>query len=137
MGYSTEFSGELKFTKELTAGQLVKLGTFFGEDCRNHPEWNSENLTWMDLKLTKDATGIVWDGSEKTYDLTEKVNLILSEMRKDYPDFGLSGKMLCQGEDINDRWILMIENGIAVCKEIDSLLEQKVTCPHCNEQFVI
>ena len=83
MGYSTEFIGELLFTKELKASEIVKIKSFLGQDCRNHPEWNAKQLTYIDLEFTDDFTGLKWDGSEKTYDLVEKVNLIIDIMKKD------------------------------------------------------
>jgi hypothetical protein len=45
MGYSTEFRVELKFTTDLTAKQLGKVKSFLGQDCREHAEWNKQDLT--------------------------------------------------------------------------------------------
>lgn len=39
MEYNTTFTGELKFVEEATASQLAALNAMFGEDCRDHPEW--------------------------------------------------------------------------------------------------
>ena len=50
MGYTTNFKGELKFTKELKASELAKLSSMLGEDCREHPEWDYEGpLYYIDL----------------------------------------------------------------------------------------
>jgi hypothetical protein len=49
MGYSTSFSGELLFTKELKASELAELNKFLGEDCRDHPEWGISGLTYIDF----------------------------------------------------------------------------------------
>ena len=136
MGYSTDFDGELKFTTELTTKQLAKLSTFLGEDCRDHPEWGAKHLTYIDLEITKDFMGLKWDGSEKTYDLTEKVNLIIDEMRKEYPEFGLEGSLHAQGEDITDRWSLVIDDGRAIMREV-VIKGRKIRCPHCGEEFFI
>ena len=136
MGYSTDFTGELKFTTDLTGKQLAKIKSFLGEDCRDHPEWNAKELTYIDLELTEDFSGIQWDGSEKTYELAEKINLIISQMKKDYPEFGLSGSLLAQGEDMNDRYSIVIENGFAKEKKI-IITGKKVKCPHCDEEFII
>lgn len=114
MGYTTKFKGELKFTTKLTPKQLTKIKSFLGEDCRNHPEWNKNNLTYIDLELLDDLSGLKWNGSEKTYDLVEKVNLIIEEMQKEYSQFGLTGKLIAQGEDIEDRWCLKIIDGKAI-----------------------
>ncbi|MFA5154166.1 MAG: hypothetical protein WC554_16570 [Clostridia bacterium] len=134
MGYSTDFDGELKFKKPLTKKQIEKLETFLGEDCRDHEEWGQLDLTYIDLKLTKDQSGLKWDGSEKTYDLVDKVNLIINEMHKDFPDFELEGQLTAQGEDMKDRWYLAIENGFA-CKR--KTLVKTVICPECNHEFLV
>jgi hypothetical protein len=136
MGYSTEFLGELKFNTKLTIGQIADLSNFLGEDCREHPEWGRTDMTYIDLKFLSDFSGIKWDGSEKTYDLTEKVNLIIEEMQKLYPEFGLSGQIVAQGEDLTDRWVLAIQDGKAVERKIQ-IKGKQVTCPHCEEEFLL
>ena len=114
MGYDTQFDGILKFKNELTIPQLTKIRTFLGEDCREHPEWGKTNLTYIDLELSKDYSGLEWDGSEKTYDLKDKINLIITEMKKSFPDFELEGHLLAQGDSIEDRYYISIENGLAI-----------------------
>lgn len=108
MGYDTKFKGILRFTSELTDNQLFKLKTYLGEDCRNHPEWNTINLTYIDLKLSNDNSGLEWNGYQKTYDLDYKIDFVISEMKQSYRDFGLTGELLAQGENIDDRYILKI-----------------------------
>lgn len=138
MGYTTKFTGELLFTKELKASELAELKKYLEEDCREHPEWNVKNLTYIDLVLNDDFSGIKWNGAEKTYDLTEKVNLIIKQMRNVYPDFGLVGELLAQGEEAGDVWILSVENNVAREKTIDlNKNKKKVTCPHCDEEFYL
>ena len=136
MGYSTDFRGVLSFTKELNVKERTKLRTFLGEDCREHSEWKRTDLTYIDLKFADDFTGLEWDGCEKTYELVEKINLIIREMKKSFPDFGLVGVMLAQGEDIEDRWQLVIENGIA--KRVDiPMVGDKIICPRCGDYFYL
>lgn len=135
MGYSTDFLGTLTFTKELTAGQLATIKAMCGEDCRDHPEWEAEDLYYMDIELTDDFTGLKWNGAEKTYGLEEIVNVVIKEMRKVWPDFGLSGSLSAQGEDVEDRWSLTIgDDGMA--HKVPVVLTGKiVTCPHCAGRF--
>jgi hypothetical protein len=136
MGYTTTFKGQLKFKNELNGKQLAKVKSFFGEDCREHPDWNCDG-TYIDLRFTDDFSGIEWDDStEKNNGMVEHVNLIIAEMKKEYPDFELEGKLLAQGEDFEDRWMLVIENGIAVERKVE-IVGTKVTCPHCGEKFVL
>lgn len=135
MGYSTNFKGELHFTREATASQLAALKAMCGEDCRDHPEWGTKDLYYLDLELNDDFTGIRWDGSEKTYDLDKLVNVVLTEMRKKWPDFGLTGTLSAQGEDVEDRWALTIgEDGMAHKLPL-APTGTIVTCPHCHGRF--
>lgn len=136
MGYSTEFKGKLKFTKELTASQLSKVKTFMGQDCREHPEWNAKDLTWINLELLDDYSGIQWDDSEKAYDMPEKINMIIRQMQLVNKEFGLSGQLLAQGEDMSDRWLLVMVDNVATVQEI-VITGIKVKCPHCKETFIL
>ena len=136
MGYSTTFKGDLKFTKELTASQLAHLKTFMGEDCRDHPEWDAKDLYYIDLELNDDFTGIRWNGAEKTYAMTDLVNVIIIEMRKKWPDFGLTGTFSAQGEDAEDRWTLSIKDGAAMKTKVP-IVGQRITCPKCESTFIL
>ena len=135
MGYTTEFSGELKFVVPLTAPELAFINAFFGEDPREHKEWNADReIGYIDLELTKDFSGIKWDGAEKNRGMVEAVNLIIEQMKKIKPDFAFYGAMQAQGEDMEDRWNLVIDNGIA--KRVETPLPgEKIKCPHCEECF--
>jgi len=138
MGYSTDYTGELKFTSEPTVAVLRDLRKFFGEDCRDHKEWNPpQYASYIDLELTDEMDGIRWNGNEKTSPMDGLVNVVLTQMRKTHPDFGLSGQMLAQGESIEDRWICAIgEDGMAHHMAI-TIKGQKVECPHCKRHFML
>lgn len=136
MGYSTQFKGELKFKSELTATQLAKVKSMCGEDCRDHPEWNAPYY-YIDLELTDDFSGLRWNGAEKTYDLDKLVNVVTAEMRKEWPDFALTGELHAQGDEMEDRWVLKInEDGIAERKDV-VVAGERVTCPHCEQKFIL
>lgn len=137
MGYHTEFKGELKFTTELTATQLATLKKMLGEDCRDHPEWNAPNLYYIDLKLLDDFSGLEWDGSEKTYDMPELVNVVISQMRKQWPDFGLSGVLAAQGEDVEDRWELFFGDDGSAQKRALVISGKRIKCPHCEGTIIL
>jgi hypothetical protein len=138
MGYTTTFTGSLLFTSEPTAKQLAKLNSMFGEDCRDHKEWETgTGLYYVDLKLTDEFTGIEWNGAEKTYDLDKLVNVVIREMRKEFPEFGLTGTLLAQGEDAEDRWQLVIgDDGLAQRIKVQ-IVGTKVKCPSCEHSFFI
>lgn len=138
MGYSTDFYGTLKFTEDLTGSQLAYLKTFFGEDPGDHPEWikPDSNYGYLQYELTKDFSGIEWDGSEKFYYAVEACNLIIANMKAKYPLFGLTGSLEARGEEVGDVWTLAIIDGKA--KHVDRLnVGDTVTCPHCQEKFLL
>lgn len=137
MGYNTDYIGTLQFIEELKASQIVKLQDILGEDCRDHPEWKDQhNLTYIDLKLTDDFTGIEWNGSEKSYDIPLKLKLIIRLIRETWPEFkGFEGKMLAQGEDIEDKWELIAEGDSIITKEIP-IDGRIMECPHCGEKYI-
>ena len=137
MGCTTQFKGRLSFVTEPTVKQLAMLKSMFGEDCRNHPEWDAKGLYYIDLELTEDFSGIRWDGSEKTYDLDKLVNVVLAEMQKQWPEFGLTGALIAQGEEIEDRWSLTIGNDGKAHKIPLVVTGRIVTCPNCDERFEI
>lgn len=137
MGYTTEFKGELKFTTELTASQLAYLKTMLGEDCRDHPEWQAPGLYCIDLELNDEFSGIRWDGTEKTYDMDQLVNVVAREMRKKYPTFSLTGKLFAQGEDAEDQWWLVIDADGLAKKVPIQITGAIVTCPECEHRFIV
>lgn len=137
MGYTTRFVGKLEFTKELTASQIAALEAMLGEDPRKHPEWRAARETgYIDLELTSQYDGLQWSGAEKTYGMVDAVNVILRVMRETWPDFGLRGRFDAQGEEIGDVWALIADEGGARRIEL-KLAGQRVTCPHCDEEFVL
>ncbi len=123
-------------TIEYRASEIAKLNNMFGEDCREHPEWNEPDLSYIDVEFNDDFSGIKHDGAEKTYFFDKIINLIIREMKNDFPDFMLEGELLCQGEDIDDRWLLKIIEGKAVVENI-IIDGEKVTCPHCGGHFIL
>lgn len=137
MGYTTTFNGSLKFTKELSAKELAYLSQFIN-GTTIQPEWiNPQNIRgYMQFELTKDFDGIKWDGSEKFYDSVECVNIIIDNMKAQFPDFGLEGYLECQGEDYADIWMLAIADGKAVEKKTPRIGEE-ITCPRCGDNFIL
>lgn len=123
MGYSTEFKGSLKFKEPLTAEQELYIQQFLNyEEPREHPDWiipDKNKTSYQQLELTADKTGIQWDGNEKFYHAVEAVNIVILNMQAKFPDFGLTGKLLAQGEEVGDVWFLKIIDGKAVEVPID------------------
>lgn len=137
MGYTTTFKGDLAFSTELSAKQLAHLKTFFGEDCRDHPEWGEPDLYYIDLELNDDFSGLRWSGAEKSYGLEKQVSLIVREMRKQWPGFALTGALSAQGESAEDRWTLSIDDKGMGKKTKVPIVGQRVTCPSCEHEFIL
>ncbi len=135
MGYSTRFTGTLEFTCELTIPMLAKLQTLCGEEPSKFG-YPREKTGYIDLEPTKDLKGLQWDDSEKTYYLETSVNIVIAEMRKDFPDFGLRGELLAQGEAIEDRWRLVMESAHHAVKVKIPITGAVIRCPHCREKFI-
>lgn len=142
MGYSTSFKGELKFKKELTASQLAFLKTFLGADRReigfadDCDAYVSKDEYWdhIDLELLDDFSGLKWNGAEKTYGLEYIINFITKHMRNKYNDFDLIGSLSAQGEEAEDRYVIDMEEGIAIKKELNVKCKE-ITCPNCEEKI--
>lgn len=138
MGYTTTFQGALKFTNELSTSELGYLNSILGEDVREHKEWqkypSAKELNYLDLELTKKFDGIQWDGAEKSYEMVDQVNFIIDIMKDKKSNFGLTGTMDAQGEDVEDRWKLTIQNNKAIRIE-NPPKGKKIKCPHCDETF--
>ena len=137
MGYDTSYVGEFKINKPLNAYQIKHIENIFGEDCRTHLEWGATDLTYIDLELSKDKKRIIYDGSEKSYDMTEKLALVVKLMRAVVPDFQLDGEFVCQGEDYNDRYLIKTNSlgdfekeDLAYVKIPEST---PILCPHCGK----
>lgn len=145
MGYSTEFAGKLLFVEELKASEIARLNIFLGKDIKDidskiEENWYDEDDDgdWyhIDLCLTPELDGLKWDGSEKTYGMVNIVNFITRMMREKFPNFEMKGELEAQGEEFDDRWKLVMENGFS--KKVDvNIVGDVVTCPHCDEQFVL
>lgn len=137
MGYTTKFEGKLEFAVEPTVAVIRKLKSISDEDCRDHPEWGAEDLTYVDFKVNEAMDGIVHNGAEKTYHAEELVNLVIRLMRQDFPDFGLKGELIAQGEEHDDRWRLVIGDDGWATRVDAPHAGLRVRCPHYDEEFTL
>ena len=117
MGYTTQFTGVLQFGANVTVQQLGQLNQLFRDED-------------LQLELADDFSGIQWDGSEKLYDMPDKVNRIIDAL-----GIALTGQLEAQGEERNDRWLLKIgKDGRAFKEEIkrDAIV---IDCSHCGDSL--
>ena len=125
MGYNTEFIGPLYLPPGISPEhrQLIK----------DYLKGNFE----IDLKMSVDNLALVWNGAEKTYDMDKQVNNLIAHFIPLIPNFTLTGRMLAQGEDVADRWVLFMDpGGTARCADINETGDT-IPCPHCGKPFEI
>lgn len=134
MGYNTEFAGKIEIENDLTENEVLYLKSICGEDVRDHDDWKqickehdlSYDLTYIDYELEKDkVTGkyyLEWNYSEKSYQMPEKLELIILLMKQKNPNFIVSGKMVAQGESVGDVWVLKVDKNKIQVITIDEFL---------------
>lgn len=139
MGYSTDFKGVLRFTKEPDRKVLAALANeILGEWIHSWP-WSEfpKGAYHVDLELTDEFDGIQWNGMEKTYGMLEVVQWLCGIVLPAFdPELSLEGTFVCQGEDIEDRWILSVKDGKAE-RIKQSLSREVVECPECNQRVMM
>ena len=138
MGYNTNFEGYLLFNRKLTLEEIeVVLEVLESEDYIRSGTF--PYISRLDLMMDREYTGIQWDGMEKTKYLPEKINHFIKVIKGQIADFSLTGTMLAQGEDLNDRWaIIMDKNGVA--REVKIVLgkeDKPLCCPSCKTEILV
>jgi hypothetical protein len=137
MGYTTQFQGKVKITPELTAPQIRFIKGFYG-DMR---EWNPDEhkrtgLMWFQWELNDNLDALQWDENEKFYDADKCMEYIIEKTTEKYPELNFNGIIQAQGEEFDDRWQLIVKNNKVTRKDV-KIVGQKITCPHCEEDFIL
>ena len=129
MGYNTTYNGQLFIETKLSDDDRNVLNSLLGADIRDHPEWNdTEELTYIDLDESYDYyNAIEWNGSEKSYDMAKKINLLTRVMRQSNPNFKLSGMLKADCSDYDEHYMIVLdENGIASEKSYKTLYQKYI-----------
>lgn len=110
MGYTTEFEGAVKVEPTLTAAQMDILHDFaqerHGGNCDVYAGFPG---FWCNWEARTGGTEIGWNGSEKFYDSDEWMKYIIENFLKPW-GVTANGEIIAQGEDISDRWLLVVQN---------------------------
>jgi hypothetical protein len=116
-----------------------KSGPYYAVDDGNFGQSNREDVIdynrppagqpglWCQWVPSEDGTRIEWDGGEKFYDSAEWMEYLIEHFLKDgcaaigkvpgiIGGHTLNGRILAQGEEVRDRWELVVENN-KVCVE--------------------
>jgi len=108
MGYSTNFNGKLILSKELTISAMEKFNAFceerHGGDTETYPGMPGFWCDWV-----TDGKTIYWNGSEKSYAMDKWLEILIQKFLAP-KKITVSGKMLAQGEEPGDTWLLIAEN---------------------------
>lgn len=160
MGYTTEFSGQIKVDPPLSAEEVQFINKFnktrrmnrglgpyyvdgsgdFGQGRDgdilnfNQPPPGQPGL-WCQWRATEDGQFIEWDGGEKFYDSPEWMKYIIEHFLgrnpKAKPVLGfltghtLNGEIEAQGEERDDRWMLIVENNVVKVADIELKAKRK------------
>jgi hypothetical protein len=132
MGNSISYTGEFFFTTELSDAQRERLESYFdivGIDGISHK-------AHIAFEYTLNEDGIQWTVTDHNYYIDEILNYLIDSMQIEYPDFGLEGEMLVQGEDVNDRYLITIVDGRAISLGLNYGTTY-VECPKCKHKHLI
>jgi hypothetical protein len=104
MGYTTEFSGKLTITPPLSEELTDEINQFCEERHGGHSSrFPGFPGYWCDWKT--DGQKLFWNGSEKSYEMDEWLELLIKKFLVPH-GHTVNGRMLAQGEDSNDVWVL-------------------------------
>lgn len=137
MGYSTAFTGQLKFAQEPTRSELAALRQYLNKDVRELEPGIAHKFYYIDFELTDDFSGIQHSGAEKSNGMVECVNWLTEKMREQFPEFRLTGTLAAQGDESDDRWKLVMDKTGVASKVDDPPTGRRVVCPHCEKHFFL
>jgi hypothetical protein len=135
MSYPMSYSGELKFSHDLSIGQLVELQRIIGEDVRDLPNVVMVgDFGFFDLELLDDYSGIKHDGSESSYHIPDQINTILRHLRDNFVDAPrLTGVIHGTGREPEDAHRIIVEEvGGARDEKVKMVATTNGNCPHCG-----
>ena len=85
---------------------MAEISLLLGEASSAHPEWESAAGIFTALAIQSDFGGLEWDGKTAVARLDLALNIVLSRMRSQWPDFGWDGSFEAYGED-GSTWIVV------------------------------
>ena len=104
MGYNTQFQGSLR----VSGISSLKAFDYLANEVLQKE--HKGKIKHINLEYNWGMGTLSWNNAEKTYDMDKAIELVISEMQKEYPTFNLNGNLLAQGKRINDRYIIQVNN---------------------------
>jgi hypothetical protein len=123
-----QFHGAFAFNRALTLTEFNVLNDFTGK--RHENPYPSAYCQW---EATRDGQGLKWDGEEKFRAFKEWLPVL---MREFFVPWGLilNGEVVWQGEEIQDRGLILIEANTITFRD-SQFLGATVACPKCGHSF--
>lgn len=113
MGYTTTFSGGINLSRKLTFKEAKEWLDICEMESREISEkyGGAAPNSYFQWLPSESLDTIVWDGNEKFYEYTDWLQWIVDHLS--VKKITASGRILFQGEDIDDRGYLIVEDRIA------------------------
>tara|TARA_R110002167_G_C12707228_1_gene655119 strand:- start:23229 stop:23765 length:537 start_codon:yes stop_codon:yes gene_type:complete len=122
MGHSTNYSGALRINN-LDLAMVRKLKSILGGDKRDlvktglitQAEFEALGYSYhFDMELNDEMTALKWNESEKTNGLEDWLNMLAVKFNLAFQE---GDNLVCQGEDMEDRYLLLVEAGAVVVRK--------------------
>jgi hypothetical protein len=104
MGYTTEFEGSFRLSRELNDEEARWL------DDLMHGELPGIRGYSCDWELNDDLRSITWNGMEKFYDYVEWMQHIVDSLKSEF-DVDVTGTVYYWGESHDDHGVLKVVDG--------------------------
>jgi hypothetical protein len=106
MGYTTTFEGKMTLAPALTAAQTQEIEDFCeARHGGNLDVYNGYPTFWCNWQTN--GKKLYWSGAEKSYDMEKWLQILIDRFFKPW-GVKVTGKMLAQGENPNDRWTMEV-----------------------------
>lgn len=113
MGYTTDFEGELKFSRCLTVIEKNELDDINNTDWRHDANKPGYYCQWVS---NDEGTALIWDRGEKFYDYKEWLGWLIAYFFIP-KQIRLTGEIIWSGEDSKDIGKILVENNIVTIKK--------------------
>jgi len=116
MGYTTEFTGVIGLSRELTLAEARDLLDAAGDGkaiCQSRPQGH---LRWVP---TEDLRGITWDQGEKFYDYVEWMECVCAWLS--HLGIVCNGEIAWSGEEADDTGRIYVRNNDIVASRAEGI----------------
>jgi len=127
VGYTTEFSGRLTIDPPLDIEQVEIINDFCNERHAG-PVTPFPGMPgiWCDWEVSEDGDKLYWNGSEKSYYMPEWLRYLVDNYFKKWGRT-VTGRMLAEGEERTDVWILDIKNDVILTENAPRVITHGIT----------